>query len=668
MKRPFCLLIVLVVLVAALPLSAQPGSAPAVREPVWTRAWRHGPLTAEETKKFIRELAQFVFDNHLKKDQGSAQRGMVYEYYDTPRRGQFDRFVQGEALDTMHDGAWLCAALANAHRATGDAFYKDFLTQWTLPFYGKMLNHSDTLFSLRNAVWPEGGTPWGKEWMFQEGEKGFVPYWWDDGGSVSLERRSRKSNKAPFPCVDETAGKPGENPQCLLQGYSLGSSNHMAQDLGVMLQSGWLLLRDSPADKALAGELAEAARNLHESRMRHHGMIPMCFAPYALTTGSAAELAKLPDGESQSNWTPANQYVTALHDFNADQAAPMPGFADDQQYRYYYTIARSGGKLPRPLAFKLIYDAFTERMLYRCYCDDGPTPPGINVFDLYPYQFRNGKPTDYRSDHKGPHGRPKPVGSRMGPQSMIQCGVALQALRAWPGIWLARHKEQFPDDLWVPIVDLVPDAPAATVPATRPVSPRSEKVMVGGQTVSFYCTRDALFMVCQATPGKVAQFKLFNRPNAQGTWAQVTVSLDVSQLAVVNEHGNKFLLGADTGSGKVSIGIPFTVAKGQAAWANGIEHGRLSVQAGGQTRNLYLASPEEQVKAWLEYELGCGLRTWESVFKHMGYVPTGMGTMTHWDNYSDTGGYAHLISAGSQWLLYLGGACDWEAQKVPAGK
>jgi len=117
-----------------------------------------------------------------------------------------------------------------------------------------------------------------------------------------------------------------------------------------------------------------------------------------------------------------------------------------------------------------------------------------------------------------------------------------------------------------------------------------------------------------------------------------------------------------------SFELPYTVAKDQAAWANGIEHGRMSVQAGGQTRNLYLASPEEQVKGWLEFELGCGLRTWESLFKHMGYVPTGMGTMTYWDNYSDAGGYAHLIAAGAQWLLYLGGARDWEAQKVPAGK
>ena len=51
-----------------------------------------------------------------------------------------------------------------------------------------MLNHSDELFSGRNSRARPGAKPWRKEWAFQEGEKGFVPYFWDDGGSVSLDR------------------------------------------------------------------------------------------------------------------------------------------------------------------------------------------------------------------------------------------------------------------------------------------------------------------------------------------------------------------------------------------------------------------------------------------------------------------------------------------------
>src|SRR5436189_2483604 len=101
------------------------------------------PLTADETRDFMKRLAKFVEDNHLKKDPKSEQKGMVYEYFDVKRKGQFDQWVQGEGLDTMHDGAWFGAALVNAFRATGDPYYKDLLTQWILPFYCKMLNHSD---------------------------------------------------------------------------------------------------------------------------------------------------------------------------------------------------------------------------------------------------------------------------------------------------------------------------------------------------------------------------------------------------------------------------------------------------------------------------------------------------------------------------------------------
>lgn len=36
-----------------------------------------------------------------------------------------------------------------------------------------------------------------------------------------------------------------------------------------------------------------------------------------------------------------------------------------------------------------------------------------------------------------------------------------------------------------------------------------------------------------------------------------------------------------------------------------------------------------------------------------------------WDELSDTGGYAHLISAACQWLLYLEGKNDWAVHQVP---
>ena len=225
----------------------------------------------------------------------------------------------------------------------------------------------------------------------------------------------------------------------------------MAQDLGVMLMVSWLLLRDSrdPADRKLAEEVAQAAKNLHECRMRHHGPIPMCVAPAALVwddlpnrpTADAAKLMRqVPSPDDPRYWEPDNHYVRAAVKFKPGQRYPLPGFADDQEYRYYHGIARSGGRMTEPLAFKTIYDAYTEPLLYRAYSDDAPVPPGINVFDLHPYYFRDGKPLDYRSDRKGPGGGPRPIGSRFGPQNMVCCGWALQMLEAYPGIWEKRSQ------------------------------------------------------------------------------------------------------------------------------------------------------------------------------------------------------------------------------------
>ncbi len=54
------------------------GSTLVAAEPAWTTAHQQKPMTVTETKAFMRTLAQYVFDHHLKQDAKSAQRGMVY--------------------------------------------------------------------------------------------------------------------------------------------------------------------------------------------------------------------------------------------------------------------------------------------------------------------------------------------------------------------------------------------------------------------------------------------------------------------------------------------------------------------------------------------------------------------------------------------------------------
>src|SRR4051812_10072605 len=173
---------------APLALLAPPALAPEPPPPPWGKAVADAatrpPMTVDEAREFARKLADYVEANHLKTDPNSPQRGMVYEYFDVTRKGEFDQWVQGEALDTMHDGAWLAVAMANAARATGDRRYRDFLVKWQLPFYTRVLNESDTLFDAKQVDVAEKGVRFDREHALQPGEKGFCPYWWDDGASV----------------------------------------------------------------------------------------------------------------------------------------------------------------------------------------------------------------------------------------------------------------------------------------------------------------------------------------------------------------------------------------------------------------------------------------------------------------------------------------------------
>ncbi|MEY4788153.1 MAG: hypothetical protein RLZ61_371, partial [Planctomycetota bacterium] len=315
-------------------------------------------LSKEDTRLFMKKLAAFVADKHMRTSKETMQHGMTYEYRDMRKEKDPACFVQGEALDTMHDGAWFGAAMVNASLATGDPLYRDLLEKNLLPFYCRVLNHSDKIFSNKtNHARPASQQIWAqqKEWLFQEGEKGFVPYWWDDGGSVSLERLRDKNQLPAFPSFDQFVSDKKPNPEFALSGFSLGSSNHLAQDLGVLLQLSWLYYREYKGNDGdcFRSELSDAAQNLQACRMRHHGHIPMCDAPAALVLSDPAFMRLVPDASVLNLALLNNHYKQALQAAIADRKYPTPGFADDQQYKYYAAIARHG-KLPQAAAFKLV--------------------------------------------------------------------------------------------------------------------------------------------------------------------------------------------------------------------------------------------------------------------------------------------------------------------------
>lgn len=549
------------------------------------------PLSAAETKAFMRALAQYVFDHHLKKD--SEQRGMIYEYYEVPAK----RWLQGEALDTMHDGAWFGAALATAARAAKDPFYEEFLTRWTLPFYLKMLNESDRLFSAERDDAGEGAHRFGLEHRLQAGEKGFVPYWWDDGASFSLEAARKKSGKPVFSCTDRLAGK--ENPEARLDGWSHGSSNHLAQDLAILLLTSKAVSKDPRID--------EAAKNLLDCRARHGApRIPVVLA-------AAGQPVPAPKIELRNPWLESGEKPVAT-----------PGFSDNQEYLFYLGVPS------KDVALKLVYDALTLPQLLRIWSDVGEIPPGLGRFDLGALAFRNGKPESYRSD------RLIPMGSRVGPQTMVVAGWALQALEAYPGLW--------EDPEAAPVLDgpYTLDAKAGERYG-KPLTLGDVEIRVAGHP--------AALLIAGSAKGESASLAVEGARIAlrkDRTWEAVDArgeALRMTAHVVPTPEGFAF-----------ELALPWTSAKDQRPWANLIERKSYAVGSGDVEASVRIASSEARVKAALRRELGQGLRAWKTLFERFGYIPTGIG---RWDAYSDAGGYAHLLKAGAQWLFVLEGKQDW---------
>jgi hypothetical protein len=418
-----------------------------------------------------------------------------------------------------------------------------------------------------------------------------------------------------------------------------------------MLLTSWLLLRESPnpADRTLAAETAEAAGHLARSRQKRAGLIPAAVAAVAAFDASAR--ATLPEPKV---WEPDNHYTRALATFTPGRKVALPAFADDSEYRYYSAVVRSGGELPLSEAARLVYDAYTQPMLYRYWSDDAAVPPGMNRFDLASYDAQDGKLAPYRST------RWKPAGSRLGPQNMLISAWALQALHAYPGLYDERYRKRFSQDVRVDVLDpQEPDRDAAVV-------------SLGGVRLWFVGRDEALEMRGSIPPGRDVAVRVHAGPDGAGRFVEFRLhGPDVR--ASINDRGESVgfsdLPEDNDQNGPLAIRIPYTVFPGQTSWANGTEHGRLSVSVGNDVRNLYFLSPESRVRRALHRELAGGIRTWSEVFHTRGYIPTSIGAGSvadrRWDDLSDTGGYAHLIAAMSQYLILQSGETDWQGLHVP---
>jgi hypothetical protein len=113
------------------------------------------------------------------------------------------------------------------------------------------------------------------------------------------------------------------------------------------------------------------------------------------------------------------------------------------------------------------------------------------------------------------------------------------------------------------------------------------------------------------------------------------------------------------------IEVPYTAAKGQAEWINGVDHFGYEVQVGDASRTAYFLTPSSEVKAYLDGYLTEGLANWKAVFDEKGYIPGALHKHVRWGEGNDKReishlyGYAFLTSACAQYLLYLDGQSYW---------
>ncbi len=280
--------------------------------------------------------------------------------------------------------------------------------------------------------------------------------------------------------------------------------------------------------------------------------------------------------------------------------------------------------------------------------------PGLNRFDLAPLFARDGKLETYRSD------RPVGGGSRMGPQNMVCCGRALQMLARWPGLWEERYRKHFSTDVLARYVDGPISLEGKSEAFGAPLD-------LGRAMVALTADASSLYLAGQWQGAEVT-LELYDGPDAGGRKAEVVLHRD-GQVRARGEKSAPLLcehrVAAGAGATHFSLKLPFMIQKKQAPWWTAFEHGRYSVRCGEAVRNVYVMSTEERVRRELRTELAGGLRTWRSIFRDRGYIPTGLGNLhrvgtAKADDLSDTGGYAHLIASGAQYLLSLDGRCDWE--------
>ncbi len=607
-------------------------------------------FTRVEAASFLSAMADDVERWHLKSDPKSEQTGTLNEFVIRTKlkgdrlpetdQGQWGQWVQASLGDTYHSGAYYTAAMVQAWRATGDERYRKAAGTQMLPLIVRMARNSDTLFPEQIPTIRAG-----VKLKIERPMKGYIPFWWDDGSSVSLSKNGERiEDKQPI------VGSPESNPDNRRFGYPKKISQHLAQSLGVMfLEAHWM----QPEDK----ELIEAVR-LHQE-------FYAAVSPWGKMWTVAGVAGRVCEND---NWLrSANAHLSprqaALNcrtyaESERDKRFQAPSFADGTHYRYYADLAKHDGKLSEENALFLIANGLNHSLITEAWSDKPAFEPGLERYDRGrgTWFIKNGKPVRYRSV------RDVPLGSRVGPQHLAITALALQAIREKGDVWDQLPASDFPDDLIVPIDQLTEPGESAW----------SKPWRSGANTLEIAAHRHSL-RVRGTITGESVTFSLHHLSDREREGRKPTGRFTINSngnVTAENDLKEKLLVAAkeivaQDGGFTFTIDVPYTRMKDQSEWINGADHHRYKIAAGNKTKTLYLLTPSKIAAHWMEQHLVRGLRNWKNVFDEKGYIPGALNHRVEWGNadkrnISHLYGYAFLSTASAQYLIYLDGKNYWD--------
>lgn len=610
-----------------------------------TRAQK-SPITRDDVASFLSAMTDDVELWHLKSDPKSKQRGTLNEFVVRPllkgdrlpesNQGEWGQWVQASAGDTYHSGGYYTIGMIHAWRATGEERYRKAATTQQLPLITRMAIESDTLFPEQVPTIRAG-----VEMKIKRPMKGYIPFWWDDGSSIYIKQESTR-----------VVGGLDPNPEMRRQGYPKRISQHLAQTLGVMFLEGFWIERDP--------RIAEAAR-LQQSfydEVSPWGNVPAIAGTAGYMTDNKKWLRS-----ANVFPTPLDAATRSRADvrYPRDKRFQAPSFMDGEHYRYYADLAKNGGRLSDENTLFVISCALNHSLTTEAWSDEPAFQPGIERYDRNAgaWHIRNGKPVTYRSK------RDVPMGSRVGPQHLVFCSYALQAVRENAEAWDGLPKKAFPKDIVVPIQQREGSdfwsKPIATHDGhTIELASRRHSLRIRGKAVS----RSLKFRIRLVSNASKQDEPMPRNP--EGIFEINATGL----LTAKSDNGEPLTLRhkkiEPKGDGfTFDLNIPYTRIQGQNEWINGADHYRYELSIGDESETLYFLTPSREVNPWLEDYLARGLANWKRIFDEEGYIPATMNRPVKWGSFdksevSHLYGYAFLTSACAQYLIYLDGKNYWD--------